>query len=77
MPNFITLTETPRGGRIIVRTDYIVYICKTQHEDKKDTYVRYATDLNASQKAGTPGHGGGGWFFVKESVEEIESMLNG
>ena len=76
MPKFIALTETPRGGKIIVRSDYIVYVCRTQHSDKTDTYVRYATDLNMSQKAGTPTHGGGGWFFVKESVEEVERLLN-
>lgn len=72
MTKFIALTEMPRGSKIIVRSDYIVYACKTQHENKTDTYVRFATPLNGEPDEKRSG----GWFFVKESVEEIERLLN-
>lgn len=70
-PQFIGLTEMPRGNRILVRVDHIIYACKTQHEDKKDTYVRFATPIKGDHDS----NHFGSWFFVKETVEEIERLL--
>ena len=63
---FITLTEMPRQRKVILNKNYIVYVCKSQ-SDKGDTYVRY--------NAPTIDDGKGSYFFVKESVDEIEKML--